>query len=165
MHQLLEDRAAVDRVDICTVDSFGHRVITRSGTRPLKPVSGEVEESYWQRVVDELQLSWIPQFLAQEYRLVILAQNIENETAYRNASRPGRGSALHPNRKPEVWRAVQRFTELLADKGLCTYAQRAALAARLPRESDPPYRHVMVDEAQDLPPAGGGSRAGTRPAG
>ncbi|MFB4195353.1 UvrD-helicase domain-containing protein [Streptomyces carpaticus] len=153
LRQLVEDRAAVDRVDICTVDSFAHRVITRSGTRPLKPVSGEVEESYWQRVVDELQLSWTPQFLAQEYRHVILAQDIENETAYRNASRRGRGSALHPNRKPEVWRAVQRFTELLADKGLCTYPQRAALAARLLRESGPPYRHVVVDEAQDLHPA------------
>jgi superfamily I DNA/RNA helicase len=52
-----------------------------------------------------------------------------------------------------VWEAVEVFTKTLADRGKRTFLQNADLAARiLDAQQVRPYRHVIVDEAQDLHP-------------
>ncbi|MFC8430616.1 UvrD-helicase domain-containing protein [Streptomyces sp. NPDC057253] len=153
LRQLVDDPQLLDRVDVCTVDAFAHRTATRADAPALTPLNGGEEEQYWNRVIDEQGLPWTAQFLAQEYRHVVLAQDLSSQGAYQAAQRRGRGSALPSDRKPLVWQAVERFEELLAKNKRCTYLQRAAEAARSLTAAGPLYRHIVVDEAQDLHPA------------
>lgn len=52
-----------------------------------------------------------------------------------------------------MWRTVQDFTDRLTADGLRTYLGTCAEAADLLLTNGPLYRHIVVDEAQDLHPA------------
>ena len=68
--------------------------------------------------------------------------------------RAGRGSGLGPLKRLQVWRAVSAFEEQLRQAGELTFLQVCAEAARvLDGSGERPFRHVVVDEAQDLHPA------------
>jgi hypothetical protein len=52
-----------------------------------------------------------------------------------------------------VWRTTEEFTRRLTEDGLRTYLGTCVAATGLLTEQGPAYRHVVVDEAQDLHPA------------
>ncbi|QIK06139.1 UvrD-helicase domain-containing protein [Streptomyces sp. ID38640] len=141
------------RVDVTTVNAYAHRTISDLAGRPLTPIGDREERLVWQQVVKQLGLPWTEQFLAQEYRHVVLAQDLRSLDAYRTASRRGRGSALSPTRREQLWPAVELFESILRSQGTTTHLQICARAARLLAEATPRYDHVVVDEAQDLHPA------------
>ncbi|MFE4665242.1 UvrD-helicase domain-containing protein [Streptomyces sp. NPDC056716] len=147
------DAALLGRVDVTTVNAYAHGVVTRLDGKPPSPVNDEVERQLWQRVVKRLGLPWSEQFLAQEYRHVILAQNLRTADAYRNALRRGRGSALPAVRRDRLWSAVEQFESMLRAQKATTHLRVCARAAELLAASAPSHDHVVVDEAQDLHPA------------
>jgi hypothetical protein len=144
------------RVDVTTVNAYAHRVVTGLGGRAPKPIGDRDERQVWRRVIRRLGLPWTEQFLAQEYRHVVLAQDIRSAEEYLRAVRRGRGSRLPEAKRPEVWRAMEAFTAELRGNGVCSHLQVCAEAARLLIEAGDAahrYDHVVVDEAQDLHPA------------
>ncbi|WP_198358113.1 UvrD-helicase domain-containing protein [Streptomyces fildesensis] len=147
------DSALLDRVEVTTVNAYAHGVVTRLDGKAPSPIDDRAERQLWQRVVKELGLPWTEQFLAQEYRHVILAQDVRDLNGYRAASRRGRGSALSPARREQLWPAVELFTSMLRGRGTSTHLQVCARAAELLARSTPAYDHIVVDEAQDLHPA------------
>ncbi|MER5918454.1 UvrD-helicase domain-containing protein, partial [Streptomyces sp. NPDC001982] len=147
------DQALLDRVDVTTVNAYAHGVVTRlDGKAPL-PIGDRDERQLWQRVIKKLGLPWTEQFLAQEYRHVVLAQDLKTLDDYRVAVRRGRGSALSPARREQLWPAVELFEQMLRDQRSTTHLKLCARAADLLSSSDPTHDHVVVDEAQDLHPA------------
>jgi len=146
---LVEDEALRDRVDIMTVDAFAGRVVSTS----RRPLRGDEEQGRWEQAAHATGFTGTAQFLAQEYKHVILAQNLRTCEEYEAAERRGRGSALPVRVRPLVWRTVEEFTGRLAADGLRTYLGTCAEAADLLDGSGPRYRHIVVDEAQDLHPA------------
>lgn len=146
---LVEDEALRDRVDIMTVDAFAGRVLSTS----RRPLRGGEEETRWGRAANATGFTGGTQFLGQEYRHVVLAQNLRTEQEYVDCERPGRGSRLPAAARPLVWRTVAEFTGRLVADGLRTYLGTCAEAADLLGAEGPRYRHVVVDEAQDLHPA------------
>jgi aryl-alcohol dehydrogenase-like predicted oxidoreductase len=130
LQQLVADEALLARVDLHTVDSFAHRVLSSAQGSQPRPLTGREEIRYWERAVAERRLDLTPEFLAQEYKHVILAQDLVDESAYLAARRPGRGSPLAAHVRSDVWRAVGTFLRAVAEDGRCTYLQRAAEAAR-----------------------------------
>ncbi|MFJ7261272.1 UvrD-helicase domain-containing protein [Streptomyces globosus] len=147
------DEALLARVDVTTVNAFAHRITTERGGRAPSPVGDREERQVWQRVLKRLQLPWSEQFLAQEYRHVVLAQDIRDLDGYRTALRRGRGSALSAARREQLWPAVELFEAILAGEDATTHLQVCTRAARLLADQSPRYDHVVVDEAQDLHPA------------
>lgn len=143
----------LDRVDVTTVNAYAHSVVTRSDGKAVSPVNDRDERLLWQRVVKQLGLPWTEQFLAQEYRHVILAQDLRSLDAYRAASRRGRGSALSPTRREQLWVGVQLFESLLQERKATTHLKVCARAADLLAATAPTHDHVVIDEAQDLHPA------------
>jgi hypothetical protein len=104
---------------------------------------------------DRLQgAAFPPVFLLDEWRQVVLANDVHTEEAYLAAPRRGRGRGLTKGQKRQVWAALARFTEGLRRDRIWTFLTLADEAARIvasrPR---PPFRHVIVDEIQDLHPA------------
>ncbi|MGP3732244.1 UvrD-helicase domain-containing protein [Streptomyces sp. GDS52] len=146
------DEHLLERVDVTTVSSYAHGVVSRLDGKAPSPVGDREERQLWQRVVKKLGLPWTEQFLAQEYRHVVLAQDLRTLDDYRAASRRGRGTALSPGRREQLWPAVELFESMLRDRQGTTYLKVCARAAELLAASTPTHDHVVVDEAQDLHP-------------
>ncbi|MEV5986996.1 UvrD-helicase domain-containing protein [Streptomyces sp. NPDC052051] len=154
LETLVEDPLLRERVDISTVDGYASRVVAEApGAVSLRPLMNNEEESRWGKAAKATGFTGSAQFLAQEYRHVILAQNIRTAAEYEAADRRGRGSRLAMAQRPLVWETVERFTTELAKDGTRTWLQTCVEAAELLEEKGPQYRHVVVDEAQDLHPA------------
>ncbi|WP_217253923.1 UvrD-helicase domain-containing protein [Streptomyces sp. AC602_WCS936] len=147
------DASMVERVEVTTVNAYAHGVVTRLDGKVPSLIGDREERQVWQRVVRKLGLPWTEQFLAQEYRHVVLAQDLRTLEAYRAASRRGRGSALSPARREQLWPAVELFESMLRDRNQTTHLKVCARAAELLATSAPTHDHVVVDEAQDLHPA------------
>ncbi|MEU2490029.1 UvrD-helicase domain-containing protein [Streptomyces sp. NPDC007883] len=147
------DASLLDRVDVTTVNAYAHAVVTRHDGKVLSPVNDRDERQLWQKVAKQLRLPWTDQFLAQEYRHVVLAQDVRTLDSYRAASRRGRGSALSPARREVLWSAVELFESLLLERKATTHLRVCVRAADLLAASSPTHDHVVVDEAQDLHPA------------
>ncbi|WP_405959939.1 AAA family ATPase [Streptomyces sp. NBC_00024] len=147
------DESLLGRVDVTTVDAYAHGVVTRLDGRSPSPIGDREERQLWERVVKKLGLPWTEQFLAQEYRHVVLAQNLRTLDAYKAALRRGRGSALSVARREQLWPGVELFEEMLRLQKAIMYLKVCARAADLLADSAPTHNHVVVDEAQDLHPA------------
>ena len=95
-----------------------------------------------------------PAFLLDEWREVVLANAVTDEAGYLAAPRRGRGRGLTKTQKRAVWAVLDRFTDGLRADGLWTWHSIADEAARLVSAREkPPFRHVVVDEIQDLHPS------------
>ena len=120
-------------------------------------------ENVWQEVLtlmgDELPEGLrSADFLESEYELIVLPQRVTTLKQYLRVRRPGRGVALDRSKRAAVWRAMERYRDRSADLGVTSFDEQLALAAAwLDHEAalgtPRPFRHVLVDEAQDLTPA------------
>ncbi|WTB21121.1 hypothetical protein OG572_06025 [Streptomyces virginiae] len=94
-------------MDILTVDAFAGRIVSTS-RRPL-------------RAGEERPLGGggpghrVPQFLAQEYKHVVLAQDLRTCAEYEAAERKGSGSALPVSARSLVWRTVEESPRGVVD--------------------------------------------------
>ncbi|MEV5170267.1 UvrD-helicase domain-containing protein [Streptomyces flaveolus] len=147
-----EDEKLLARVDVTTVDAFANGIVRAGSAVTPKPIGDREQRQLWEKAVKQLHLPFTAQFLAQEYRHVVLGQNLRDLDAYLGASRRGRGTGLGPARRREVWRGVERFEQLLRDRRETTHLRICAQAAELLAGRPAPYAHVVVDEAQDLHP-------------
>lgn len=120
-------------------------------------------ENVWQEVLtlmgDELPEGLrSADFLESEYELIVLPQRVTTLKQYLRVRRPGRGVALDRSKRAAVWKAMERYRDRSADLGVTSFDEQLALAAAwLDQEATlgtpRPFRHVLVDEAQDLTPA------------
>ncbi|WP_406401443.1 UvrD-helicase domain-containing protein [Streptomyces uncialis] len=127
--------------------------------------------------------TWDPEFLHDEWTQVILGQAVATRTDYFRARRAGRGRNITRAERAEIWQFAERFTQRLDRLGRQTWDQVAERAARLEMGREQRilsiarrreeaggrdnihlqdgsggwlryrYRHIVVDEAQDLRPA------------
>ncbi|WP_393056364.1 UvrD-helicase domain-containing protein [Streptomyces sp. LN549] len=147
------DAHLLERVDVTTVDSLAARVVREArGTAP-RPLSAAAERSAWTRATAREDLPWNEQFLSQEFRNVVLAQGIRTPEEYLRCVRRGRGTQVGRVQRARLWRVMERFTGDVSSRHSATYTQLCDQAASCLADSGPRYRHVVVDEAQDLHPA------------
>jgi superfamily I DNA/RNA helicase len=93
-------------------------------------------------------------FLRNEWEQVILAQDLHTEQAYLTCARTGRGRPLTKPQRSLLWQATHQVTAELEAAGQTTHLQLANEATRLLRQAGTlSYRHILVDEAQDLHPS------------
>ncbi|WP_017611996.1 UvrD-helicase domain-containing protein [Nocardiopsis salina] len=152
--QLVDDPAQLDQLDIGTLDSQVSQVLAQAdGDRPLSPVNDKQEMDHWRGIIREHGLEWSAEFLQQEYRHVVLAQRLDTLMDYQAAERKGRGSGLGSAQRARVWKAITGFEKKLEADGKRTFLRGCDEAARHLADHGPLFRHVVVDEAQDLHPA------------
>ncbi|MGW2440967.1 3'-5' exonuclease [Streptomyces goshikiensis] len=151
---LIEDEGLRGRVDVLTVNALAREITEPHDALRRRYLDGAQELALWEEVGAQLDLPWSGQFLAQEYKHVILAQGLRSLDAYREASRSGRGSRLPSAKRHEVWQAVEAFHAALDKRSERTHLGVCDEAAMWVGSCGAPlYRHVVVDEAQDLHPA------------
>lgn len=147
------DARLLDRVEVTTVDSLASRVVREARGKTPKPLVAGAEKSAWKRALNGEDVPWSEQFLAQEFRHVVLAQGLRTPEEYLRCRRLGRGTPVGRVQRARLWRIMERFTADAASRGTATYTQICDQAARILADTGPRYRHVVVDEAQDLHPA------------
>jgi superfamily I DNA/RNA helicase len=153
---LVDDADARGQVEIRNVDSLAHRVVGQArGGAKLAVIEARDLDALWAAAVAEAGLPYVPSFLNREWGQVILAQDLRTEQEYLTASRAGQGTPLGKAQRRQVWVLTQRVEERLRGLGRDTFTQLANEAARALHDGTVhlPYRHVIVDEAQDLHPA------------
>ncbi|QVQ53166.1 AAA family ATPase [Spiractinospora alimapuensis] len=144
------DTEALQRVRVEHVDRLAHRVFRAEHGRPTL-LDNTAEQKLWEQITAGLRDDLPPAFLAEEWRQVVLARRVSSAPDYLAAKRTGRGRALNPTVKSRVWQAVDEFRRLLDERGLWTHETVCEEAERLlTARAKPEFRHVVVDEAQDL---------------
>ena len=161
-------------VMVSGLDRVARMILQQAGAK-ISPIAQEVigqprgrvltypRENVWQEVLtlmgDELpEKLRSADFLESEYELIVLPQRVTTLKQYLRVRRPGRGVALDRSKRATVWKAIERYRDRSADLGVTSFDEQLALAAAwLDQEAalgtPRPFRHVLVDEAQDLTPA------------
>jgi len=168
------ERLSESGVMVSGLDRVARMILQQAGDR-ISPIAQEVigqprarvltypKDNVWQEVLtligDELPEGLrSADFLESEYELIVLPQRVTTLKQYLRIRRPGRGVALDRSKRAAVWKAMERYRDRSADLGVTSFAEQLALAAAwLDHEAGlgtpRPFRHVLVDEAQDLTPA------------
>ena len=150
---LIRDAQVRQKIEVLNVDRLAYRVVKQARGTPI--IADErVLLDRWAKAAADAGLSFTPAFGKNEWEQVLLAQDVRTEQAYLTCLRTGRGRPLTKAQRGQVWQAAQRVTAELADAREATHLQLAGEATHLLRQADkPPYRHILVDEAQDLHPS------------
>jgi hypothetical protein len=143
-----------NQVEILNVDRLSYRIVEQArGARPAI-IEGKELTELWASAASSAAVPFSATFLIREWEQVILAQALASGQAYLTCSRSGQGTPLGKAQRRLVWQLTQQVEAELYRLGRSTYLQLANEAARVVLESEaPPYRHVIIDEAQDLHPA------------
>ena len=150
---LIRDAQVRQKIEVLNVDRLAYRVVKQARGTPI--IADErVLLDRWAKAAADAGLSFTPAFGKNEWEQVLLAQGLRTEQAYLTCPRTGRGRPLGKAQRGQVWQAVQRVTAELAAAREATHLQLADEATQLLRQAEkPPYRHILVDEAQDLHPS------------
>ncbi|MET8318486.1 UvrD-helicase domain-containing protein [Micromonospora sp. NPDC005189] len=158
----------VARVDIVNIDRLASRVVAEAKSGGSRRVvdDNRVLELWDEFLIETGETAWEAEFLVAEWTQVILGQVLNSRTDYFKARRPNRGRSLTRVERDQIWQLTERFTTWLENQGVWTWRQVAQRAARLEMDRTgqntgvageasggfyrPRYRHVVVDEAQDL---------------
>jgi len=141
----------LDAVEVIHVDQLANRIVREAEGSSPTILKGRKLEQVWDDVVDEIGSPHPAAFLANEWEQVVLARGCQSRADYLMVSRAGRGIQLNRRDRAEVWKAIESFNQKLVEMGARNFAQVAEEAASyLTRRTVRPYRHVIVDEAQDL---------------
>lgn len=161
LDMIINDELVRKRVEVGNVDRIAHRIVAEAeGRAPALVSSDDLAELWQEAAVGRFGSA----FLLREWEQVILAQDLRTLEEYQAAARPGRSVDLDAEARTLVWHAVQHVVGRLRESGRRTLLQLASEAAGLLGravgdllgEDAPgrePYRHIVVDEAQDLHPA------------
>jgi superfamily I DNA/RNA helicase len=156
------------RVDVVNIDRLARRVVDEAGHDKRVVVPDSRAAAEWRTLLAESgETAWDADFLTAEWSQVILGQVLDSFPQYAQVRRVGRGHPLNRAERRAVWQLVERFSKRLDEQALTTHAATAAHAARLEIDRAARlaageasaggrghrYRHVVVDEGQDLHPA------------
>ena len=150
---LIRDPAVRRQIQVRNVDRLAYSIVTEARGTPV--IADErVLRARWAEAAAAFGLELTPAFLKNEWEQVILAQDLRSEHAYLTCPRTGRGRPLTKAQRSRVWQAARQVMAELATARQTTHLQLANEATHLLREAGAPrYRHILVDEAQDLHPA------------
>ncbi|SCL13530.1 UvrD-helicase domain-containing protein [Micromonospora inyonensis] len=161
LYRLTADPAVRARIDVISVDKLAHDIVTRHSGK-VSVAEREILDHLWETAAKAGptyvnragQVTGVSAaFLRREWEQVVLAQQLTTLDEYLGTTRKGRGAALRATQRAQVWTAVDSVARELAKRRLRTHTQLADDAAAILRRSSARYRHVVVDEGQDLHPA------------
>lgn len=150
---LIDDVDIRSRVEVRNLDKIAAQIVRKENGRHPALVSGPRLRDSWDAAAKELGVEYGGRFLVDEWEQVILAQDLTTEEDYLACSRTGRRERLGERQRRTVWQAITSLAERMSDADEWSFLQLVNVAARILTENDRHlYRHVIVDEAQDLHP-------------
>ncbi len=93
-------------------------------------------------------------FVLSEWRDVVDGWQLNERDEYLDVSRKGRRSRISRKQREVLWPVFEKVRATLHRKGMLTASMLFQVVTdRFKGQSDKPYTHTIVDEAQDLGPA------------
>lgn len=153
LNTLIRDDWVRRQIQVLNVDRLAYAIVKAVRGTPV--IADEATlRALWTDTAASANLDLTPAFLKHEWEQVLLAQDLTSEQAYLTCIRAGRGRPLTRSQRGRIWQAAQQVTDVLAATRQSTHLQLANEATHLLRQAGaPPYRHILVDEAQDLHPS------------
>ena len=150
LDMIVDDDDVDDRIEVIHIDKLAQRIF-RKAHRAAKLLSADEETSLWAEIIAQLGISQGEVVLASEWRHVALALQAASLEDYLAAKKDKKGRALNADAAAETWKAIAAFDRALTKREVWTHDTVRREATRLLEEMDKkPYRHIVVDEAQDL---------------
>lgn len=143
---------ARERVEVMHLHGYARSVLEAAG-EPVDIVDVDTVKAWIAEARAELEGDWPEAFLLSEWRAVVDYWGLRSFRAYRSVQRTGRGKALSPRDRKMIWPVFEAILGRLEDSGRMTWGDLCERAgAILTERGTCPFRHVVVDEAQDLGP-------------
>ncbi|HEX2143061.1 MAG TPA: UvrD-helicase domain-containing protein [Glycomyces sp.] len=154
---LLLEEQAMGQVDVEHLDSVVHRLASERGPRPGTRLDDRTMTAWWNELCQQPgETEFDAEFLHGEWSEVICAQLITGRSEYFQARRTGRPRRLNRLQRARIWDLVERFNLRLSETDSWCWPQlRASVALAEEHRLKGPYRyrHIVIDEAQDLAPS------------
>jgi hypothetical protein len=140
-----------ERLEVHSIASIGERLYERSIGKPRIATPEDVEDVIAAAATEAGNQRFSLRFLLAEWEQVVDAWQLRTWDQYRDVVRLGRKTRLPESRRQELWAIFAPVTERLKEKGLVTQSEIFhRLAETLSSHRNPPFDHVVVDEAQDV---------------
>ena len=143
---LVSDQATRSNIDVAPLDGL----IVRMHAERFDETEIVDEQTLRQMLVQAALANKIdvdPDFLFDEWRLIIDAWDVRDAVTYKELPRLGRKVRMIASRRDALWEVFSSVRLALAHRKLTTEAQ---LAHDLRQSGEFPYTHVVIDEAQDI---------------
>ncbi|WJY50061.1 AAA family ATPase [Streptomyces chengbuensis] len=143
------------KVDVRNIDKVAYGTVkeTFGPEAPSRLKDSDVLNRWIELAQEQAEPHFDGRFLDAEWKQVVLAQDIRSRDEYFAARRAGRGRRLNRPERAQVWSLIEEFERRLDREKAAGVIQLAAQAARIASgwsDEERPYRHIVVDEAQDL---------------
>ena len=140
-----------ERLDLHAVDAIARRLYELNVGRPQMASRAVVRDAIRTAAGDGLERPLTLRFLTTEWDEVVDAWHIDSWEAYRDVARLGRKIRLPEKQRRVAWGVFEKVRASLAAQGVVTQSDLLSrLAGLIPTLRQPPFDHVVVDEAQDL---------------
>lgn len=142
------------RIHVTHLHRYAHGLLREApGPAPV-PVRPADLEAFIDRALAEHGDDTLSRaFVKAEFDAVIDYWGIRDADAYRRVRRTGRGTPLSPERRATLWPVFASLREQMTQAGRATWADIADAGRRhLEARGNPPFEHVVADEAQDFGP-------------
>jgi len=140
------------RVEVLHLHSYAIAQLERRGFS-FEIAEAEETERRLREARGDLDPRFTDAFLSAEWEAVVDYWGIKSWEACRDVVRVGRGSPLSPRQRRQLWDVFARAQEDLKCSGRATWGEVCdRLRHIIEDEGARPFRHVIVDEAQDLGP-------------
>jgi superfamily I DNA/RNA helicase len=142
------------RIDVVHLHAWAVRFLRTQGHDKDIASPEEIEACWNEAVALSGVREFDPAFLRKEWEDVVQANGIETLDAYLKVPRMGRGKTLTRPQRGQLWVVFQRYRQALERRHRLDWLSLIH-QVRLLLESGqakPPYRAVLVDEAQDFHP-------------
>lgn len=144
------------KVEIRTIDSLVSTLVKENNLLPNKHLVFEwssVKSSldFWEDLLAGELTYFSPEFLDQEYRNVILYNNVQDLKSYIRTSRTGRGKPVSRRQRSEIWELIERFNEARRKKNIYYRDELFnILTEYLSKNEQRVFEYCIVDELQDF---------------
>lgn len=142
------------RIEVVNLDKWVSQYLAGKGYPYAIEYDDEAILARWKRVVRESDvagvLEFAPSFYRDEWERVVQEQGVTTAGEYLRVLRKGRGTRLSRVQKVGVWKVMEGYRSAALADGQCDKDMVLNMVAGLLHKDGPQYRHVIVDEAQDL---------------
>ncbi len=147
----------LNRIEVINIDAWVTRYLKARKYSATLKFESQLED-LWRDVLSRSEAppgKVLPDsFYSEEWERIVLPNRIDRRDEYLTVSRAGRGVALNRRQRAAIWNVFDDMRAEMSHRGWKTY-QDAMLDARDLIQEEPDkhgYRHVVVDETQDMGP-------------
>lgn len=141
------------KIDVIHLDAWVAQFLREHGYS-AEIVYDDKLEKIWEDVtaVNDFDGEFPASFYEDEYNRVVVAQEAFSLEKYIKATRTGRGTRLDRKKRIKIWKVFEAYQNMMKEQQIrdintAMYECRLLLSKS---SSEPRYKHVIVDEGQDL---------------